>query len=102
VLGSDSRYAEALPLHRQIRDAFTRLLGPESYITLSVEENMALDTWEEGNLDEAMAGVRHFLEHVGSANPSHVSTAQSNYGWMLIDAGRAAEATGWFERALAT
>ena len=46
-----------------------------AYITLSVEENMALDTWEEGNLDEAMAGVRHFLEHVGSANPSHVSQA---------------------------
>jgi hypothetical protein len=102
VLGSNNRYAEATPLHHQIHDAFARLLGPDSYVTLSVEENIALDEWEQGHLAAAMAGVRHFLERVGNRNPSHLSTAQSNYGWMLLDDGRAAEATAWFRRGLAT
>jgi len=101
VLGSDHRFAEARPLHQQIHDSFARLLGPYSYPALSVEENIALDDWEQGDAAAAMAGVRYFLEHVGNANPSHRSTAQGNYGWMWLETGHPAEAMSWFERALA-
>jgi len=101
VLGNMGRFAEAAPLHHQIHDAFARLLGPDNYVTITVEENIALDEWEEGNLAAAMAGEKRFLDHVGAASPSHLSTAQGNYGWMLLDAHRADEATAWFERALA-
>ena len=102
VLGNMGRFAEAAPLHRQIHDAFARLLGPDNYVTITVEENMALDAWEEGDLPAALAGERRFLELVGAQSPSHVSTAQGNYGWMLLDEHRAEEATAWFERALAS
>ena len=101
VLGSLGRFAEALPLHHQIHDGMARLLGPESYVTLTVEENLALEAWEQGDLPTAMAGERRLLERASNPNPSHLSTALANYGWMLIEADRAAEATIWFERALA-
>ena len=102
VLGNMGRFAEAAPLHHQIHDAFARLLGPDNYVTITVEENIALDAWEEGDLKAAMAGERRFLDRVGAASPSHLSTAQANYGFMLLDAGRPEEATPWFERALAS
>jgi eukaryotic-like serine/threonine-protein kinase len=102
MLASSNRYAESMQLHRQIRDAFARLLGPDSYTTLCVEENLALAAVEQGDLKAAMAGERRFLDHVGATvNPSHLSTAQSNYGGMLLDGGRPEEAMIWFERALA-
>ncbi|HEX9101995.1 MAG TPA: tetratricopeptide repeat protein, partial [Polyangia bacterium] len=65
------------------------------------EENMALEEWELGELSSALAGERHFLDRLGSTNPSHVSTGEGNYGWMLLEAHRPEEATAWFERALA-
>ena len=101
VLGNMGRFAEAEPLHHQIRDAFARLMGPDNYITLTVEENIALEKWEMGELPAALAGERRFLERVGPATPSHLSTAQSNYGWMLLEAERPDEALGWFDKARA-
>ena len=101
VLGSSSRFAEAMPLHRQIHDTFARLLGPDNYVTLCIEENVALDAWEQGDTAAAVAGESHFLGHVGDANPSHLSTASSNYAWMLIEAKRLDEAIRWFQRGLA-
>lgn len=62
---------------------------------------MALDAWEQGDTPTAVAGESHFLEHVGDANPSHLSTASSNYAWMLIEAKRLDEAVQWFQRGLA-
>jgi tetratricopeptide (TPR) repeat protein len=102
VLGSMGRFAESRPLQQESRDRFAALLGPDSIVTLSVDENMALDAWEEGDLGAATAGARHFLERVGAASPSHMSTAQANYGWMLIEAHRLDEAVVWLERALAS
>jgi tRNA A-37 threonylcarbamoyl transferase component Bud32/tetratricopeptide (TPR) repeat protein len=102
VLGNMGRFAEAEPLHHQIHDAFARLMGPDNYITLTIDENIALEKWEMGELPAALAGERHFLDRVGPAAPSHLSTAQSNYGWMLLDAGRADEALVWLEKARAS
>ncbi|HXU68747.1 MAG TPA: serine/threonine-protein kinase [Polyangia bacterium] len=102
VLGSMGRFAEARPLEREIRDRFAALLGPDSIVTLTLDENIALDAWEAGDLATATAGARRFLERMGAASPSHVSTAQANYGWMLIEAHRLDEAVSWLERALAS
>ena len=102
VLGSMGRFAEARPLQKEIRDRFAALLGPDSIVTLTLDENIALDAWEEGDLTSATAGARRFLERVGAASPSHISTAQANYGWMLIEARRVGEAIDWFHKALAS
>ncbi|MGZ3407454.1 MAG: tetratricopeptide repeat protein, partial [Polyangia bacterium] len=102
VLGNMGRFAEAKPLHLQIRDGMARMLGPDSYVTLTVEENLALEAWEQGDLTAALIGERRLIDGVNNPNPSHLSTALGNYGWMLVEAGRAAEATGWFDRALAS
>ncbi|HEY2748003.1 MAG TPA: serine/threonine-protein kinase [Polyangia bacterium] len=102
VLGSMGRFAEARPLQEESRDRFAAMLGPDSIVTLTIEENMALDAWEEGDLAAATAGARRFLERVGPASPSHLSTAQANYGWMLIESHRLDEAVSWLERALAS
>ncbi len=102
VLGSMGRFAESRPLQVECRDRFAALLGPDSVVTLTIDENLALDAWEEGDLAAATAGARRFLDRVGPASPSHMSTAQANYGWMLIEAHRLDEAVSWLERALAS
>ena len=100
VLGDEAQYAEAARLNRRAHGYFLALLGPESYTTLSVEENIALDEWEQGDYAAALAGERRFLAHLGENFPSHSSTALSNYGWTLLEAGRPAEAFAPFRRAL--
>ncbi|HEY2749222.1 MAG TPA: serine/threonine-protein kinase [Polyangia bacterium] len=101
VLGDMGRFAEAAPLHETVRDGFARLLGPDHYVTLTVDENIALERWEQGDLAVAIRGERRLLEHLDRANLSHFSTAATNYSWMLIEAGRAAEAATWLREALA-
>ncbi len=102
ALGNMGRFDEARSLQQQIHDGMARLLGPDHYVTLTVGENLAMDAWEEGDLPAAIAGERRFLDRVGAISPSHLSTALASYGWMLVDAGRAAEAAPWLERAVAS
>lgn len=83
-----------------MRDRLAVLIGPDSYLTLYMEECIALNDWERDRLEPAIARERAFLEHLGSGYPSHWSTASSNLGWMLVDAGRPDEAVAEFRRAL--
>jgi eukaryotic-like serine/threonine-protein kinase len=101
VLGDMGRFAEAAPLHERVRDGFARMLGPDNYATLTVDENIALERWEQGDLAAAIPGERHLLEHLSGGDASHFSTAAGNYSWMLLEAGRTADALAWAHRALA-
>ncbi len=101
VLDELGRFSEAAPLYESVRDGFTRLLGRNNYVTLTVDENLALQRWEAGDLAAAIPGELRLLEHLDRENLSHFATAATNYGWMLLEAGRTAEAETWMRDALA-
>jgi tetratricopeptide (TPR) repeat protein len=69
-------------------------------MTLTIDEDIALERWEQGQLAVAIPGERRLLDHLDRTNLSHFATAAANYGWMLIDAGRAKEAAPWLREAI--
>jgi tetratricopeptide (TPR) repeat protein len=101
VLGDAGKWEQAAALNRAVRDQAVALFGPDHRRTVGIEENIALDQFERGELDEALKGEASVVARRNVLYAQGAAVAEGNYGWMLIDAGRAGEAVQHFLNAVA-
>jgi tetratricopeptide (TPR) repeat protein len=100
VLGDAGRFDEAAALNRKIVERSSRVFGPDHRWTIEAEEDLAVDEWERGDLASALRDETNVIARGDLRQTAGTSLSETNYGYMLVEAGRAEEAVPHFLRAI--
>jgi tetratricopeptide (TPR) repeat protein len=100
TIGDQGRFEESSPLYHQSLEIYRGTLGNDHIQTLQLRNNLALDLWEAGKVDEAVDAEREVVAaYERRKDPMGLANALWTLG-MFIEAGRLSEAESLYRRSL--